>query len=390
MDSSDGESMESLLHAAAAATAGTAGIAFPAGNDDFRAARNRCAQACRRFNNTPEDAAPELRSSRWLDIVRPARERTEDAVNGTVVTHDMTFRNPALTAQTPFVKPPFYVDYGLRLRVAGSTFINRGCMIMDTPVADVVIGDHCNVGPNCCIVSVSHALQPDERCSKRDSIGKSVRVGDHVWIGANVTILGGITIGDGAVIGAGSVITKSIPPLSMALGVPARVVQSLADLGPPEVFGSVQTLTEAMAHGRRLEQREKLELVRLSHSLRRQNSHSSVSSSSHASHAESQPYQRHSHQHPQQQQPQLEHHHQQQQQQSQHRQQPRPETPPQRQPRQPPGNTAKLSRSDILAIVSVTAVTFTLLTSLFFAGALAGAKRFAIILEPADRNWSVT
>lgn len=44
-----------------------AGVAFPAGNDDFRAARNRCAQACRRFNETPEDSPPELRSSLFLE-----------------------------------------------------------------------------------------------------------------------------------------------------------------------------------------------------------------------------------------------------------------------------------------------------------------------------------
>jgi hypothetical protein len=42
-------------------------ISFPAGNDDFRAARNDCARACRRFNETPEDAAPEIRCKRWLE-----------------------------------------------------------------------------------------------------------------------------------------------------------------------------------------------------------------------------------------------------------------------------------------------------------------------------------
>ncbi len=71
------------------------------------------------------------------------------------VTHDQTFANPALKAKTPFVKPPVYIDYGVRLHVGGSTFINRNCMIMDTPVADVVIGEGCNIGANCCIVGVT-------------------------------------------------------------------------------------------------------------------------------------------------------------------------------------------------------------------------------------------
>jgi acetyltransferase-like isoleucine patch superfamily enzyme len=86
-------------------------------------------------------------------IVRPDRDRSEDGV--LAVTHDQTFANPALKAKTPFVKPPIFIDYGVRLHVGGSTFINRNCMIMDTPVADVVIGEGCNIGANCVIVGVT-------------------------------------------------------------------------------------------------------------------------------------------------------------------------------------------------------------------------------------------
>ncbi|KAK3401498.1 trimeric LpxA-like protein [Sordaria brevicollis] len=164
---------------------GAAGVSFPAGLDDFRAARDRCAQACRRFNSMPEDATPDVRTSLFLDIIRPARNRKEDGA----ITHDMTFRDPTLKALTPFVKPPFFVDYGLRLRVGGSTFINRGCFIMDTPVADVTIGENCNIGPHCTLVSVGHPIHPEARESQRSSIGKPITIGNGVWIGANVTIL---------------------------------------------------------------------------------------------------------------------------------------------------------------------------------------------------------
>ncbi|KAL2179698.1 trimeric LpxA-like protein [Thermothelomyces heterothallicus CBS 202.75] len=161
-------------------------VIFPAGNSDFRAVRNRCAQACRVFNSTPDDADPEERSQRWLDIVRPDRDRAEDGI--LAVTHDQTFADPTLKAKTPFVKPPVFIDYGIRLHIGGSTFINRNCMIMDTPVADVVIGEGCNIGPNCCIVGVTHPVRLDERLQKH-SIGQPVTIGDNVWIGANVTIL---------------------------------------------------------------------------------------------------------------------------------------------------------------------------------------------------------
>tara|TARA_Y100000746_G_scaffold37700_1_gene28135 strand:+ start:825 stop:1019 length:195 start_codon:yes stop_codon:yes gene_type:complete len=43
-------------------------------------------------------------------------------------------------------------------------------------------------------------------------------------IGANATILCGVTIGEYALIGSGSVVTKDIPPYSLAIGNPARIV----------------------------------------------------------------------------------------------------------------------------------------------------------------------
>lgn len=52
-----------------------------------------------------------------------------------------------------------------------------------------------------------------------------VKIGNAVWIGDSVIILPGVKVGDGAIIGAGSVVTKSIPPFSVAVGNPARVIK---------------------------------------------------------------------------------------------------------------------------------------------------------------------
>lgn len=100
-----------------------------------------------------ELVGPDSGTNEVASIVRPDRNRAEDGE--LAVTHDQTFANPSLKAKTPFVKPPVYIDYGVRVHVGGSTFINRNCMIMDTPVADVVIGEGCNIGANCCIVGVT-------------------------------------------------------------------------------------------------------------------------------------------------------------------------------------------------------------------------------------------
>jgi acetyltransferase-like isoleucine patch superfamily enzyme len=53
------------------------------------------------------------------------------------------------------------------------------------------------------------------------------RVGDNVWCGANVVITSGVTIGERCVIGANSVVTSDLPPLTIAAGAPARVLQPI-------------------------------------------------------------------------------------------------------------------------------------------------------------------
>jgi maltose O-acetyltransferase len=54
----------------------------------------------------------------------------------------------------------------------------------------------------------------------------SVIIEDDVWIGARVIILSGVKIGKGSVIGAGTVITNVIPPYSIVVGNPGRVISS--------------------------------------------------------------------------------------------------------------------------------------------------------------------
>ena len=53
-----------------------------------------------------------------------------------------------------------------------------------------------------------------------------VIIEDDVWIGSRVTILPGVTIGEGSVIGASAVVAKSVPPYSVVVGNPAKIVKT--------------------------------------------------------------------------------------------------------------------------------------------------------------------
>jgi acetyltransferase-like isoleucine patch superfamily enzyme len=50
-------------------------------------------------------------------------------------------------------------------------------------------------------------------------------IGAGAWLGARVTVLGGASIGRESIVGAGAVVTSELPPYSISVGVPARVVR---------------------------------------------------------------------------------------------------------------------------------------------------------------------
>jgi len=65
---------------------------------------------------------------------------------------------------------------------------------------------------------------------------EKVRIEKGAWIAPACIILQGVTIGARSVIGTGSVVTKSIPPYSVAVGVPAKVIKKL-DTGDEREVG---------------------------------------------------------------------------------------------------------------------------------------------------------
>jgi acetyltransferase-like isoleucine patch superfamily enzyme len=84
----------------------------------------------------------------------------------------------------------------------------------------VFISDH-NHGS----YSDDHHSSPDQPPSQRKIFSKAVIIEDNVWLGEFVSVLQGVRIGKGSIIGSMSVVTSNIPPNSIAVGVPAKVIK---------------------------------------------------------------------------------------------------------------------------------------------------------------------
>lgn len=126
--------------------------------------------------------------------------------------------------ETAFVRAPVYVDYGSRIAVGPRTFINMGLTALD--VAPITIGADCQIGPHVQLLTPTHPVEPQPRRDKLES-ARPITIGDNVWLGGGVIVCPGVTIGDGSVVGAGAVVTRDVPPNSLAVGNPARVVRTI-------------------------------------------------------------------------------------------------------------------------------------------------------------------
>ena len=95
----------------------------------------------------------------------------------------------------------------------------------ENPAGLVRIGNGVRIGAHCMIIGGNHRFSdPSTPIHKQGIEPKPIVICDDVWIGGRVNIMAGVTIGHGCVIGAGSVVTRDIPPMSIAVGVPARPV----------------------------------------------------------------------------------------------------------------------------------------------------------------------
>ncbi|HGN7348373.1 TPA: sugar O-acetyltransferase [Staphylococcus aureus] len=128
---------------------------------------------------------------------------------------------------------PFDTDYGWNVKLGKNVFVNTNCYFMDG--GQITIGDNVFIGSNCGFYTATHPLNFHHRNEGFEKAGP-INIGSNTWFGGHVAVLPGVTIGEGSVIGAGSVVTKDIPPHSLAVGNPCKVVRKIDNEVPSEAL----------------------------------------------------------------------------------------------------------------------------------------------------------
>ena len=95
----------------------------------------------------------------------------------------------------------------------------------------VVLGDNVRLAGQCFLAGYpGHPLDPVARAQglaeTEDQVGDII-LEDDVWLATGVGVMAGVRIGRGTVVAAGSLVTKDLPPMVLAGGVPARVIRPL-------------------------------------------------------------------------------------------------------------------------------------------------------------------
>jgi acetyltransferase-like isoleucine patch superfamily enzyme len=111
-----------------------------------------------------------------------------------------------------------------RVTIGAHTVFTSDALLQCTTSID--IGEGCVFGQATQIVDGNHRFRdPSRPMSEQGFDFRPVRIGDGVAVMTKCTIVGA-TIGDRAFIGANSVVTRDIPPFSLAVGAPAKVIET--------------------------------------------------------------------------------------------------------------------------------------------------------------------
>jgi acetyltransferase-like isoleucine patch superfamily enzyme len=121
-----------------------------------------------------------------------------------------------------------------RIVVGSRSTVQDNCRIY----GDVTIGPCCIFAPNVFVSSGAHVFDalPHLPIREQDRLApaasRPIRIFADCWFGINSVVMPGVNIGRGCVVGANSVVTADLPPYSVAVGNPAKIVRQRLSFSP--------------------------------------------------------------------------------------------------------------------------------------------------------------
>ena len=117
-----------------------------------------------------------------------------------------------------------------------------GPYVVIAGTGDIKIGKNCLIAPHCGIFANNHIFSdPTRLIEEQGTTSKGIVIEDDCWLGHNVTVIDGVKIGKGSIIGAGSVVNKNIPPFSIAVGTPVRIIRNRLDRQTSNLSTSIKS-----------------------------------------------------------------------------------------------------------------------------------------------------
>ncbi|MEE2895068.1 MAG: acyltransferase [Planctomycetota bacterium] len=186
-------------------------------------------------------------ASESMGLFRRVRRRLRSARN-----EFTTRRTIAFCGRRARIEKPMMVHGGRYIRLGEMTLIMRdarieafglgenrvsldiGARCIFNPGVHLAAADSVSIGDRVLFASGVYVTDHDHDVSdpsdppiaNRRLVQAPVRIDNFVWLGERVMVLKGVTIGERSIVGAGSIVTTDIPPYSMAVGAPARVVKT--------------------------------------------------------------------------------------------------------------------------------------------------------------------
>ena len=114
--------------------------------------------------------------------------------------------------------------FGGEITIGSNVFLGPYCVLYGH--GNIRIGNDCLIAMGCKIIAGNHSIPaPGALIRLQPDVAEAIDIGNNVWLGADVKVLAGVTIGDGCIVGAGSVVTSNLPPYTIAIGSPAKVIK---------------------------------------------------------------------------------------------------------------------------------------------------------------------